>query len=117
MKAIVLIALGVLSMTLFSFKGAGEDISGGKVTKLKNGNYMATPGAISRADAQVLVSLSSISAGETTVVHQTIWKHKDVAKLEAGATTVIHQTIWKHKDAAKLESTHRAVNCILEKYL
>ncbi|MCB0640398.1 MAG: hypothetical protein KDC44_02105 [Phaeodactylibacter sp.] len=56
-------------------------------------------------------------ASETTVVNETIWKHKDaVQRVSDGETEVVHKTIWKHKDAAVAGSTQAQLEALLSQY-
>jgi hypothetical protein len=104
------------------------------ITRLKNGSYFAQkPVTLSEADAKTLFDMTKSSFNETTVVHQTIWKHKDGATLKykgqlavtesakaaASETTVVHETIWQHKSSAKLKLSKQelvTVNSIMAKY-
>lgn len=56
-------------------------------------------------------------AAETTVVNETIWKHKDaVQRVSAGETEIVHKTIWKHKTAAVNGSTQAQLEVLLAQY-
>jgi hypothetical protein len=128
MKVVLTICVAVISLALLSF-GNFQDR---KVELLNDGNYLVRKGApIQEKDAQQLFDLTRKSASETTVVHTTIWKHKDAARFKvdgvvrskasaASETTIVHQTIWKHKDAARLTMNEKEiaqVQTIMAKYV
>lgn len=131
MKKILILCTLLTSIMLVSFQ---QDK---KIIHLKNGNFIAKkPVTISETDAKTLFDMTKNSKSETTVVHQTIWKHKDANNLKykgviltsrspksivaaASETTVVHETIWQHKDASKLKLKKEEIayiNTIMAKY-
>jgi hypothetical protein len=108
MRNVILLCIGVFSLMLFSFRFQE------KITVTSDGNYyvpVSLAKTISEKDAKRLFQLTkSMAASETTVVHETVWTHKNSSMKTRGKvltrsaaaaaeTTLIHETIYKHKDA------------------
>jgi hypothetical protein len=128
MRKIIMLSIAAMSIMLFAFT------SQKKITLRADGNYYVPADLakqISEKDAKRLFQLTkSLAASETTVVHTTVWTHKNssmkvsgkvrTAATAAAETTVVHETIYKHKDskvnrdAAKYQAEIRT---IMTKYI
>ena len=128
MRNICIACIGVVSLMLLSFRF--QD----KIVLQDDGNYYVPASMaknISQKDAKRLFQLTkSLAASETTVVHQTVYTHKNsslkvmgrvrsVSSAAAAETTVVHETVYKHKDAKVSREAARyqaEIRTIMAKY-
>lgn len=117
MKRVLTISIGILALTAMSFKNFQQD----KIRLLNNGNYFVPAGIINAADAKILGDLTKRTAGETVVVQKTFSNFRDNAARKKDSTTfnettVVHTTVFKHKETVPKEIQAR-VRSVIDKYL
>lgn len=117
MKPVLAISIGVLTLSAMSFKKFQQD----KVRVLKNGNYHVPAGIITASDAKILGDLTRKTTGESVVVQKTISHFRDNASRKKDSTTfnettIIHTTVFKHKETVPKETQARVMD-VIDKYL
>ena len=117
MKRVLTISIGVLAFSEMSFKDFQQD----KIRLLKNGNYYVPAGIIKAEDARILGDFTRRTAGETVVVQRTFSNFRDNAARKKDSTTfnettIVHTTVFKHKETVPKETQARVRN-VIDKYM